>query len=64
MAEDKCGSCGRDITVMAFRGTGACSVVCRKQMGRDVSSVGVMMFVTTGEKAAIMEARDGTPERR
>ena len=63
MAQNTCESCGADILVMAFRGTGACSVVCRKRMGRDVSSVGEMMFVTRGEKAAITEARDGYPGR-
>jgi hypothetical protein len=59
MASQTCESCGNEILVMAFRGTGACSVVCRKRLGRDVSSVGSMMFVTRGEKAAIEEARRG-----
>jgi hypothetical protein len=59
MPQDVCENCGGEILVMAFRGTGACSVVCRKQLGRDVPSVGTMMFVTTGEKAAIEEARNG-----
>ena len=44
---------------MAFRGTGFCSVNCKKKYGKDVSSVGTIMFVTSGEKAAIEEARNG-----
>ena len=59
MPKDICESCGGEILVMAFRGTGACSVVCRKQLGRDVSSVGEMMFVTREEKERITEARNG-----
>ena len=51
--------CGKKITVMAFRGTGFCSVNCKKKHGKDVSSVGTIMFVTSGEKAAIEEARNG-----
>jgi hypothetical protein len=58
MPKDTCESCGADILVMSFRGTGACSVVCRKRLGRDVSSVGSMMFVTRDEKATITEARN------
>jgi hypothetical protein len=63
MAKNTCESCGHEILVMAYKGTGACSVRCRKQLGRDVSSVGTMMFVTTDEKERIEHGRTtgGTP---
>jgi hypothetical protein len=47
------------IEVMAFRGTGVCSVVCKKKYKGDVSSVGTFMFVTTEERKNLIEARNG-----
>jgi hypothetical protein len=55
--EEKCRHCDGPVQVMAFRGTGICSVDCRKALGLDVSSVGTMMFVTTEEKEMIGEYR-------
>lgn len=49
--------CGKPITVMAFKGTKVCSVVCKKKYIGDVSSVGTFMFVTTEERNAIVDAR-------
>jgi hypothetical protein len=50
---------GEPIEVMAFKGTGFCSVNCRKEAGDDVPSVGTHMFVTTAEKRMIDGARNG-----
>lgn len=56
--------CGNKIEVMAFRGTGVCSLKCKKEFKGDVSSVGTFMFVTTEEHAAIKAGREGQPVRR
>lgn len=53
--------CGMKIEVMAYRGTGVCSLKCKKKYLGDVSSVGTIMFVTNGEKAAIEESRNAQP---
>jgi len=53
-----CITHGREIKTMAFRGTGFCSINCRKEAGADVSSVGVVMFVTREERDKIMKARE------
>ena len=53
-----CVSHGREIKTMAFRGTGFCSVECKKEAGADVSSVGTIMFVTNEERNKIMKSRE------
>ena len=57
--KDICKNCNKNIEVTIFRGSGVCSVDCRKALGLDVSSVGTMMFVTTEEKHTVEEARRG-----
>lgn len=47
------------IAVSIFKGTGACSINCRKALGDDVSSVGQHMFITNDEKKIIEESRNG-----
>jgi hypothetical protein len=53
-----CITHGREIKTMTFRGTGFCSIECKKEAGADVSSVGTIMFVTLDERDKIMKARD------
>jgi hypothetical protein len=43
---------------MAFKGTNFCSVKCQKIAGKDVSSVGTIMFVTSEEKEMITRGRE------
>lgn len=49
---------GREISIPIFKGSGFCSIDCRKEAGADVSSVGTVMFVTTDERHKIMKARE------
>lgn len=58
-----CISHGREIKTMAFRGSGFCSIECRKLAGDDVSSVGTIMFVTIDERKKIMKAREKNVKR-
>lgn len=53
----KLKTCGVEITVAAFKGSGFCCVDHKKEYGMDVSSVGTIMFVSTEEKAEIDRAR-------
>jgi hypothetical protein len=54
---EHCRRCGREIKVMAFRGTGLCSIDCRKALGLDPSSSGTIMFVTKKEHKRILKKR-------
>lgn len=54
-----CSVDGKVIKTMTFKGTGFCSVECRKKAGDDVSSVGTHMFVTASEKRIIDAFRKG-----
>ena len=54
-----CLVCGRGIEVAIFKGSGYCSIDCRKKAGLDTSSVGTYMFVASDEKQLIEEIRRG-----
>lgn len=56
--EESC-YCGNKITMQIYKGTGVCSLNCKKKYKGDVSSVGTIMFVSTDERDKIMEARNG-----
>lgn len=58
MKEELCKVDNKPIKVMAHRGTGFCSIDCRKKAGDDVSSVGTIMFVTTDERHKIEKRRE------
>ena len=57
MPKDICKNCLKGIKVMAFRGTGYCSVTCRKQAGIDHPPYGNMMVVTSDEQALVEKRR-------
>lgn len=57
--DNNCTNCGRQILVMAFRGTGFCSVNCKKASGIDVGSQGTLTFLTREERQIIEESRNG-----
>lgn len=58
MAKSKCKNCDKKIQVAIFKGSGYCSIDCKKALGDDVSSVGTHMFVTRDEKKMIDQARN------
>jgi len=59
MPAENCTVCTKKIEVMAFRGTGFCSVTCKKEAGLDVPADGTMMYVSRGEKLLVDMARAG-----
>lgn len=57
--DEICKTCGTTIQVMAFRGTGYCSVDCKKAAGIDHATQGTLTFLTREEAAMIKENRNG-----
>ena len=56
-APELCLIDGKEIKTMIYKGTGFCCIDCMKKAGRDVSSVGTIMFVTFEEYELIKEKR-------
>jgi len=59
MPENTCKTCGNEIMIQVFKGTGFCSVNCKKAVGIDHVAYGEseMMLVTREEQTRIHAER-------
>lgn len=57
MPDTTCNNCGKTIQVMIFRGSGYCSIDCKKALGLDHAPYGNMMVVTASEQQFVEKRR-------